>query len=134
MVVGEIIKWMKSVQRQEDLFFYRTRSGLEMDLLLPTSRGIIGMEIKARKTLAHTDLRAMREVAAALGKTWRGGLVIYLGDSLKKIAEPNIWSVPSRRLLTPAESHSPPAGKKNVKEKGRTDSPQRFRKIPGTKG
>jgi uncharacterized protein len=102
MVVSEMMKWMKSVQRQEDLFFYRTRSGLEVDLLLPTSRGIIGMEIKARKTLAPTDIRAMTEVAGVLGKTWRGGVVIYLGDSLKKIADPHVWAIPSRRLFTPA--------------------------------
>jgi hypothetical protein len=31
MVVSEIIKWMKTVQRQEEIYFYRTRSGLELD-------------------------------------------------------------------------------------------------------
>ena len=28
------------------------------------------------------DLRAMREVAKGLGKEWRGGLVVYLGNTI----------------------------------------------------
>ena len=100
MVVSEIIKWMKTVQRQEEIYFYRTRSGLEVDILLLTEKGIIGMEIKARTAVASTDLRAMREVAKGLGKEWRGGFVIYLGNTIQKVGEPNVWAVPSRRLFT----------------------------------
>ncbi len=44
MVVSEIIKWIKTVQRQEEIYFYRTRSGLELDILLQTEKGLIGME------------------------------------------------------------------------------------------
>ena len=57
------------------------------------------MEIKARKQITSLDLRAMKEVALGLGKEWRGGMVIHQGDSIKKIDEPNIWAVPSRRLF-----------------------------------
>ena len=99
MVVGEIMKWIKTTQKNAELYFYRTRSGLELDILLQTENGIIGMEIKARKQISSSDLRAMKEVALGLGKEWRGGMVIYQGNSIKKIAEPNIWTVPSRRLF-----------------------------------
>ncbi len=100
MVVSEIIKWMKTVQRQEEIYFYRTRSGLELDILLQTEKGLIGMEIKARMAVASADLRAMREVAKGLGKEWRGGLVVYLGNTIQKVGEPNLWAIPSRRLFT----------------------------------
>jgi predicted AAA+ superfamily ATPase len=99
MVVGEIMKWMKTTQKNTDLYFYRTRSGLELDILLQTDNGIIGMEIKARKLITPADYRAMKEVAFGLGNEWRGGLVIYQGNIIKKIAEPNIWAIPSRRLF-----------------------------------
>ncbi len=99
MVVGEIWKWMKTAQRNGDVFFYRTRSGLELDILLQTESGIIGMEIKARKTFVPSDFRHLKEVGTALGREWRGGLLIYQGNALRKIAEPNIWAVPSRRLF-----------------------------------
>lgn len=100
MVVSEIIKYMKTVQRQEEIYFYRTRSGLELDLLLQTEKGLIGIEIKARRTVESSDLRAMREVAKGLGKEWRGGIIVYLGNIIQKVEESNIWAVPSRRLFT----------------------------------
>jgi len=100
MVVSEMIKWMKTVQRQEEIYFYRTRSGLELDILLQTEKGMIGMEIKARTSVAPADLQPMREVAKGLGKEWRGGFVVYLGNSIRKVGEPNLWAVPSRRLFT----------------------------------
>jgi predicted AAA+ superfamily ATPase len=98
-VVGELYKWMKTVQRTDSLYFYRTRSGLEVDLLLETNMGIIGMEIKSRETVTSSDTRPLRDVAAGLGSEWRGGIVIYRGNEIRKIAEPSIWAVPSRRLF-----------------------------------
>lgn len=98
-VVGELFKWMKTVQRADALYFYRTRSGLEVDLLLETNQGIIGMEIKSREKVAPSDTRPLRDVAAGLGSEWRGGIVIYRGHEIRKIAEPSIWAVPSRRLF-----------------------------------
>jgi predicted AAA+ superfamily ATPase len=99
MVVGEIFKWIRTAQREIDIYFYRTRSGLELDLLLQTNHGMIAVEIKGRATLASTDYRAMKEIAGPLGKAWVGGIVIYQGDRIKRIAEPNIWAIPSRRLF-----------------------------------
>ena len=89
----------KTAQKDAEVYFYRTRSGLELDMLLQTESGLIGMEIKARKEVAKTDLRAMKEIAEHLGNAWRGGVVIYQGDAIKKLTEPGIWAVPSRRLF-----------------------------------
>jgi predicted AAA+ superfamily ATPase len=98
-VVGELVKWMKTVQREAELYFYRTRSGLEIDLVLETQQGIVGMEIKSRATVGSADVRSLREVAAKLGAEWRGGIAIYRGKEIRKIAEPSIWAVPSHRLF-----------------------------------
>jgi predicted AAA+ superfamily ATPase len=99
MVVGEIVKWIKTAQTNAEIYFYRTRSGMELDMLLQTEDGLIGIEIKSRKTHAKADLRAMKEVANSLGKEWRGGLLINRGNILRKIDEPDIWVIPSRRLF-----------------------------------
>ena len=32
----------------------------------------------------------MREIARRLDKEWMGGIVVYQGDTLKKVAQPNI--------------------------------------------
>jgi predicted AAA+ superfamily ATPase len=99
MVISELFKWMKTMQRGEEIYFYRTRSGLELDLLLLTESGIIGIEIKSRKTIVPSDLMAMREVATGLKKEWRGGLIIYQGNEIKKLDNPRIWAIPSKRLF-----------------------------------
>jgi hypothetical protein len=57
------------------------------------------MEIKARKSIFPIDHKAMREIAGRLGEKWLGGVIVYQGDLLKRISEPNIWCVPSRRLF-----------------------------------
>jgi predicted AAA+ superfamily ATPase len=99
MVVNEIFKWIKTAERNAEIFFYRTRSGMELDLLLNTENGFIGVEIKGRKMIVQSDFRPMKEIASALKKKWLGGLVIYQGDEIKKLSEPEIWAVPSRRLF-----------------------------------
>lgn len=99
MIVNELFKWVKTTQKNAEIYFYRTHAGLELDILLETEFGIIGMEIKARKRLATADVRALRDVALSLGSQWRGGIVVYQGDEIKQIAEPEIWAVPSRRLF-----------------------------------
>lgn len=99
MVVGELYKWIKTAQKNTEVYFYRTRSGLELDIILQTEYGIIGMEIKARKIISNKDLRPLKEVAFGLKDKWRLGLVVYQGNEIKKVAEPNIWAIPSRRLF-----------------------------------
>jgi len=104
MVVSEIYKWIRTGQRNVEIYFYRTRTGLELDLLLGLDRGrYLGLEIKGRKDVVPKDFKAMKAVAVSLGKDWAGGVVVYQGDEIKKLAEPSIWAVPSRRLFARAE-------------------------------
>lgn len=98
LVITEIAKWVKTNERECDLAFYRTRSGLEIDLLLSTRHGVWGIEAKAGRRLASADWRSLREVGQALGQRWRGGLVVYMGTTIEKL-DTNLWAVPAERLL-----------------------------------
>jgi predicted AAA+ superfamily ATPase len=98
LVVTEIFKWIRTTEQQVDLAFYRTRSGLEVDLLLTTPHGVWGIEAKSGIHLAPASWRNLREVGQALGRRWRGGLVVYAGNALQRLAE-NVWAVPVERLL-----------------------------------
>ncbi|MBK1617382.1 hypothetical protein CKO42_02710 [Lamprobacter modestohalophilus] len=97
-VAAELIKWLRTLQSDTQLFYYRTRSGLEVDFLLQTMTGFLGLEVKSRKTVSATDLGGMKRLAAKLGERWLGGLVVYCGDQLGEI-EPGYWAVPSHRLF-----------------------------------
>ncbi|MCB2149476.1 MAG: ATP-binding protein [Deltaproteobacteria bacterium] len=102
MVVAEIVKWVRTRQRDVNVYFYRTRSGNEVDLILETSSGIIGVEIKSRTVVVPKDIRPLRMVAEQLGERWCGGMVVYSGDEIKRLGDPDIFAIPSKRLLQAA--------------------------------
>ena len=99
MVVSEILKWMRTRQCDGELYFYRTRAGMEVDLILETQAGLIGMEIKSRSVVSEKDARSLKALGETLDSQWRGGLILYRGNRITKIASPNIWALPSRRLF-----------------------------------
>jgi predicted AAA+ superfamily ATPase len=99
-VIAEIYKWIRTAGENVQLYFYRTRSGLEVDLLLQTPQGVLGFEIKSSREIVAKDFRPLREVGTALGSEWRGGIVVTRGTQIERLDETgNIWSVPVHRLL-----------------------------------
>jgi predicted AAA+ superfamily ATPase len=100
MVVNEIHKWVKTCQSETGLYFYRTQSGMELDLLLEMESGYVGIEVKSRKTVVKKDWTTMNRIANKLNEEWKGGLVVYRGNRIFELdAGLNIWAVPSRRLF-----------------------------------
>ena len=98
-VVSELNKWVSTSGSEMRLFYYRTRSGLETDLLIETGRGLVGVEIKARERVDRADASGLRRIAEAAGTKWLGGMVVYTGSRLVPLCGPEIWAVPASRLL-----------------------------------
>jgi uncharacterized protein len=98
LVVTEVQKWIKTADLPVDLSFYRTRSGLEVDLLVTTGHGVWGIEAKVSAKLGASDWRGLREVGEALGDRWRGGLIVHRGAAIQRLDQ-NIWAVPADRLF-----------------------------------
>jgi len=100
-VVSELYKWIKTKQLPMTFYYYRTRSGAEIDLLIETQEGIIGIEIKSKQHVTHKDARGLIEFAKHVKVPWLGGLVVYSGDLLAPIdKEHDIWAMPVGRLLS----------------------------------
>ncbi len=99
MVVAEMIKWKRTLQRDVELYFYRTQGGLELDLILEMPQGLMGFEIKSRTQIFAQDTRALRALGEQASDRWLGGMVIYNGDSIQQIA-PHLWAIPAWRLFT----------------------------------
>lgn len=95
---AEIVKYLRSMQSNAEVFYYRTRSGLEVDFLLQTSRGVLALEVKGRESVTASDLRSMKRVSKELGDRWLGGLVLYRGWEIYEL-EPGFWAVPTYRLF-----------------------------------
>jgi Predicted ATPase (AAA+ superfamily) len=98
-VVSEVFKYIRTMNNTAEIFFYRTRSGLEVDCLLKTPKGVVGLEIKSSEQVTSKDTSPLRSLGAALGKEWLGGIVAYRGSKLSDLGD-KIWAVPSWRLLS----------------------------------
>jgi predicted AAA+ superfamily ATPase len=97
-VISEIYKYLRTMGSATEMFFYRTRSGMEVDCLLKMHAGICGLEIKNRERITGADATSLRILGTALGNEWLGGIVVYRGNRIIDMGE-NIWAVPSWRLL-----------------------------------
>jgi len=97
-VVSEIVKYVRTMALDVRPYFYRTRSGMEVDLLLQSPKGVMGIEIKAGEHVAPSDATRLVDLGSALKRKWLGGIVVYRGTRVHRIHD-TVWAVPSWRLL-----------------------------------
>lgn len=97
-VVGECLKWLRTSGAPAEPYFYRSHGGLEVDLLLTTASGVLGIEIKSATHVSALQVTPLRRLAAEFGAAWRGGIIAYLGEQIERI-DANLWAVPVGRLL-----------------------------------
>lgn len=77
-------KLARTLSLEAELSFYRSRSGLEVDLLVDTPRGVLAFEIKARETSSPTDFRPLRLLAERLGNGLLASSVVTSGRALAR--------------------------------------------------
>jgi predicted AAA+ superfamily ATPase len=83
---------------QPELFYWRTASGQEVDVVLEDRAGrLTGVEVKAAATLGANDVRGLRALASAAGKQWVRGVVLYGGAEVIPFSA-NLHGVPMPRL------------------------------------
>ena len=68
---------------QPELFYWRTVSGQEVDVVLEYRAGrVVGVEVKAAATLSGNDVRGLLALATTAGKHWVRGVVLYTGTEV----------------------------------------------------
>ncbi len=81
-----------------DLFYWRTASGQEVDFVLEDRTGkVVGIEVKAAATLGSNDVRGLKALADAVGKSWIRGVVLYSGTEVIPFAA-DLHGVPLNSL------------------------------------
>jgi len=98
-IASELMKFIRTIGADVKLSFYRTRSGMEVDFILETQKGIITIEVKNRNKVFEKDFSSIRKLAKAAKNNWLGGLVVYRGNQIVKWDE-KLWAVPSCRLFS----------------------------------
>ena len=97
-VFQEIRKQVSWSRVQPALFHYRTQAGQEVDLLLEDPSGrIAGVEVKMGSTVQEKDVRALRDLADALGPRFVRGVLLYTGERAVPFSE-KILALPVHAL------------------------------------
>jgi predicted AAA+ superfamily ATPase len=82
-VVGELRKQLSWTDPQTALFHFRTATGSEVDVVLEKADGTVAaIEIKAGVTVGASDFNALQALRDQLGRRFRAGVVLYLGDQV----------------------------------------------------
>jgi predicted AAA+ superfamily ATPase len=97
-VLMELRKQSTWSTAQPDLFYWRTASGQEVDVVLEDRAGrVVGVEVKAAATLSANDVRGLQALATAAGKHWVRGVVFYTGTEVIPFSA-NLHGIPMSRL------------------------------------
>jgi uncharacterized protein len=100
-VMMELVKQSGWSEATPKIFFWRTASGREVDIVLEDNAGrIVGLEVKAAATLNANDTAGLRALAAEVGKKWIRGVVLYTGLQVIPFAN-NLHGVPLQALWQP---------------------------------
>jgi len=76
------------------LFHYRAHAGQEVDVVLEDAAGqLVGIEVKASRTVSAADLRGLLALQADRPKRFHRGLILYRGPTVIPFAE-RIHAVP----------------------------------------
>ena len=96
----EIARQLPLAARSIDLFHYRTKEQVEVDILLANRRRqVAAIEVKASATVRNEDFRGIRHLQSRIGQDLIAGIVLYLGqqtlpfgDGLLAVPVDAIWN------------------------------------------
>jgi len=80
-VVMELIKQITWSRTKPSIFYLRTATGLEVDVILESANGsVVGIEIKSSSSVSADDFKGLRFLANELGKRFIRGVLFYTGS------------------------------------------------------
>lgn len=80
-VAMELIKQLTWSDQVVDVYHFRTRDQVEVDLLLENAAGeLIGIEVKSRVTVKREDFRGLHYLAERVGPRFVAGFVLHPGS------------------------------------------------------
>jgi uncharacterized protein len=79
-VAMEIARQLTWSRQRAELYHYRTKDKVEVDIVLENRQGqVVGIDVKAASTVKSEDFRGLQHLADRLGDDLRVGVVLYTG-------------------------------------------------------
>jgi uncharacterized protein len=93
-VYSELLKMCTLADEPWNIYYYRDKDQVEVDFILENhARKIIGIEVKANRTIFNQDFRGLRKLATLTEKNWISGIVLYHGERCLSFGD-NLWAIP----------------------------------------
>jgi predicted AAA+ superfamily ATPase len=106
-VAMEIARQLTWSNTSAEMFHYRTKDNVEVDIVLENRLGeVIGIEVKASTTPTPDDFRGLRHLANRVGDDFIAGFVLHLGQQTRP-AGPKMRALPVSALWQIAHDNSP---------------------------
>lgn len=87
-VAVELLKQSGWARPRVTVHHYRSHTGQEVDLLLEDRAGkLVGVEVKAARTVGDSDFRHLRTLREAVGARFHRGVVLYTGERVLGFGE-----------------------------------------------
>ena len=97
-VFGELSKQITWSRSAPTLHHFRTHAGSEVDFLLEAPTGeVVGVEVKARRSVRSGDFRSLRGLRKDVPHRFRRGVVLYDGEEALSFGE-DLYAVPISSL------------------------------------
>jgi predicted AAA+ superfamily ATPase len=97
-VAGELARQLTWSETDGELYHWRDRSGIEVDLVIEAADGAIaGIEVKAAIDVDESDFHGLRTLRDRLGDQFRCGVVVHCGDHPRPFG-PKLFAVPVSSL------------------------------------
>jgi predicted AAA+ superfamily ATPase len=80
-VTMEVARQLTWCQQRAELYHYRTKDQVEVDIIVENRRGqVVAIDVKAASTVRAEDFRGLRHLADRLGEDLVVGVVLYTGQ------------------------------------------------------
>ncbi len=96
-VISEIVKLGRTLFKNAEFYYLRTKDGREVDLLIRTSKGYWAFEVKGSRKVTTKDARHLLGLESFLDGPLLGSFLVYHGDKITEIA-PSVYAIPSWAL------------------------------------
>lgn len=98
LVLSDLLAWRESQLNRPGLYYWRTATGEEVDLVVERGADLLGIEVKATKRPRASDAKHLRTFRDEYGDSVRGCLVLHGGDQVQWLG-PRILAAPWWRVL-----------------------------------
>lgn len=99
LVLTDLLAWRDAcLAKRPEMYYWRTATGEEVDLVIERGSELIGIEIKSTSAPRTADIHHLRTFLEEYGDAVRGCLLLHAGDRLERLA-PRILASPWWRVV-----------------------------------